>query len=301
MPDELRLAHLSDPHPPLALPRGAELLGKRGLGALSARLGRGRWHDPSAEAALLADLAAAAPDRIAMTGDLVSFSLEREFEAARAWLARLGSPERVLALPGNHEALAPGWQARLARGWGDYAALEAPGMAPCLRRAGPVALIAASTAEATAPGLACGRLGRAARDALGALVARARAEGLCPVVLMHHPPTPLTSARKGLRDAPAARAALAEAALVLHGHTHRAELSVLPGRWGPVPVLGAPAFGAGPRAPRGPGGWRLIRLRAAGGRWRARVEPREIRPDGEVRALAPLRLDLHAAGHAGER
>lgn len=292
MPDRFRLAHLSDVHLPGPLPRGAELLGKRGLGALSWTRRRAAQHGPEVIAALRADLLAQAPDAVAMTGDLVNFSLAREIPPAAAWLAGLGPPERVLAVPGNHEALVRGWRARLA-GLGGHVRGPAGEDHPWLRRAGPLALIAVSTAVATPPLLACGWVGPGPRARLARLIAEARAEGLVPVVLMHHPPTPIAGWRKGLADARQTRAAIgaAGAALVLHGHTHRADLSWIDAAHGRIPVLGVPSFSM--RAGHGePGGWSLLAFARAGDADTLTLTRRAITAGGEVRAATPLRLHL---------
>ena len=57
--------------------------------------------DPAIVAALQEDLREAAPDLVAVSGDLTQRARRREFEAARAFLQALGAP--VLAVPGNHD------------------------------------------------------------------------------------------------------------------------------------------------------------------------------------------------------
>lgn len=289
MTDHFSLAHLSDPHLGTTLPRGVEWLGKRGLSGLSWRLRRARRHPAWVTRRLCADLAALAPDAIAVTGDLVNFGLAREFAAAADWLAGMGPPGRVVAIPGNHEAMVPGWRPGLAAAWGGYGD---DGVR--LHRLGGIGLIAVSTAIATPPLLACGRIGRAGRAALADRVGQARADGLCPVVLMHHPPTPITAWRKGLLDRAAVSAVLAGsgAALVLHGHTHRAELSWIPAPRGPIPVLGVPAFSHCPGGEATSGGWNLVTLGRAGGGWWATVTPRTITTAREMASRSPIRLAL---------
>src|SRR5215470_5993435 len=98
------LAHLSDPHlAPLPAPRPMELAGKRLLGFVNWRLRRHACHRREVLDALVADVAAAAPDHVAVTGDLINLALEAEFGPARAWLARLGAADRVTMVPGNHD------------------------------------------------------------------------------------------------------------------------------------------------------------------------------------------------------
>src|SRR2546430_17194507 len=103
------LAHLSDPHlGPVPMPRFAELTGKRALGFVNWQRRRFVRHHPKVLEALVHDLRSAAPDHIAVTGDLVNISLEKEFPPARAWLAPLGSPPDVSLGAGQHHALARG-------------------------------------------------------------------------------------------------------------------------------------------------------------------------------------------------
>jgi 3',5'-cyclic AMP phosphodiesterase CpdA len=290
MTETLRLAHLSDPHLPGPLPRGAEWLGKRGLSALNWLRKRRHLHRAEVAAAVAADLAAHAPDMVAMTGDLVNFGLAREFAAARDWLALLGPPERVIVTHGNHDALARGWREGLAALGPHRGAEEAD--RPWMRVAGGVALIAVSTAVPTAPLRATGRIGAGARAGLGALIREARGRDLLPVVLMHHPPTAVTARRRRLLDGPETCAVLAAGAgLVLHGHTHRPDLSWIDGAGGRIPVLGVPS--ASMRAQgEAAGAWRLIALSRGDAGWRASVTERAITPSGDVAPLAPFALAL---------
>ena len=291
MTDILRLAHLSDPHLPGPLPSGAEWLGKRGLSALNWLRKRRHLHRVEVAAAVAADLAAQAPDMVAMTGDLVNFGLAEEFAAARDWLARLGPPGRVIVTPGNHDALVRGWQAGLAA-LGPHPG--ARGMEqPRMRVTGGVALIAVSTAIPTPPLRATGRIGADGRARLAALLCAAREEGRLPVVLMHHPPTAVTVPRRRLLDGAETSAVLAQggAGLVLHGHTHRPDLSWIEAPVGRIPVLGVPSASMCPRA-AAPGAWRLIELARSGGSWTATVQERAITLAGDLRPVAPVTLSL---------
>ena len=56
---------------------------------------------------LVDDLRAQKPDHIAVTGDLTNIAMREEFENARLWLEELGPPDRVTAIPGNHDAYVP--------------------------------------------------------------------------------------------------------------------------------------------------------------------------------------------------
>ncbi len=266
------IAHLTDPHLLFARPSLREGLGKRGLSYVNWLRSRRRLHRPEIAARIVSDLKSARADYIAMTGDLVNFSLEAEFKAGAAWLAELGPPECVGVIPGNHEGLVRGFEARLARHWGPWIGGDdgRPGF-PWLRRRGEVALIGLSSAIASPPLFATGRIGGRQLAALVGLLAETGRQGLCRVVLVHHPPTPITKWRKRLVDAEALRAVIARegAELVLHGHTHRADLSFIAVPNGRVPVIGAPACGMRPGPGRDGGAWLRLALDRDAAGWRA--------------------------------
>ena len=259
------LAHLSDPH--LPIPAGAlrpltQLAGKRSLAYLGWLRKRAGAIQPEA---LLADLAAHGPDHVAVTGDLTNLALPVEFAAARDWLARIGPPTRVTAIPGNHDATVPvPWERGLGlwRPWmaGDSAGENRPTRFPFLRRRGPVALIGLSSAVPTPPGSAEGWLGAEQLARLPPLLEEAGRDGLFRVVLVHHPPLLGRGGwRRALRDRDALRGVLARsgAELVLHGHHHATLRAEVEGLAGPIPVFGAPLA---LRTGREPAGWHLHRI-----------------------------------------
>src|SRR5882757_5117988 len=149
------LAHLSDPHlPPLPAARFRDLAGKRALGYLNWTRNRHKYHRREVLDALVADMKAQAPDHIAITGDLVNLALDAEFAPARQWLASVGTPEIVTAIPGNHDAYVRATRHRFVQAFGDYLTgdeTSADGAFPFVRRRGPVALIGLSSAVPTAP------------------------------------------------------------------------------------------------------------------------------------------------------
>jgi 3',5'-cyclic AMP phosphodiesterase CpdA len=120
------LAHLSDPHlAPLPPPRLGELASKRLLGYLNWVRKRHAIHRRDVLAAIVADLHAAKPDHIAVTGDLVNIALPGEIANAAQWLEALGPPAQVSLVPGNHDAYVPGAAGRCVRAWAPYMAGEA--------------------------------------------------------------------------------------------------------------------------------------------------------------------------------
>lgn len=286
------LAHLSDPHLSswrVAGPR--ELAGKRVFGFLSWRLRRRHIHRPEVLELLVQDLQRLAPDHIAVTGDITNLSLPQEFAAAARWLARLGKPDRVTLVPGNHDAyvMMP-WADGLGR-WapymlGDEARPGMPGVLeavefPFLRRRGELAVVGVSTAQPMPYNSAGGVLGTAQLARLEAMLLGLAREDRARVVLIHHPPQPhATPARKALADAAEFRAVIARAGaeLVLHGHTHRSHLDRLPVPGGFAPVLGVPSASALPHPGKHAARYHLCRIERSGAGWRIDVELRGLAP-----------------------
>ena len=100
------LAHLSDLHLG-PLPAGSARRNfalKRSIGVLNWRLGRHRVHSPAVASAIAADIMAAAPDHVALTGDIVNVAAHAEFIAAARWLHGFGEPGWISFVPGNHDA-----------------------------------------------------------------------------------------------------------------------------------------------------------------------------------------------------
>src|SRR5436305_4401714 len=186
------LAHLSDPHlPPLPTPRLAELAGKRVLGYLNWTRNRRRYYRREVLDALISDLLAHAPDHVAMTGDVVNLAIEAEFAPALSWLKGVGPPDRVTAIPGNHDAYVRATQHRFAEVFSDYLrgddAPNAGAMFQFLRRRGPMALIGMTSAVPTALFMATGRLGRGQIDAVERFMIELTCEKIFRVLRVHDP------------------------------------------------------------------------------------------------------------------
>lgn len=196
-----RLAHISDLHigplPPVA---ARELLGQRMLGYLSWRWRRHRVYRREVLEALRRDLQAERPDHVAITGDLVNLALPAEFDQAAVWLRALGPPEWISVIPGNHDAYVRVDCGQSLARWADYMASD-PGPSagsdagcgfPYLRRRGPLALVGLSTAIATPPSFATGRLGghSSRRWIAGSRTSRARvAAAWCSCITHRSPPS----------------------------------------------------------------------------------------------------------------
>src|ERR1700756_4872624 len=133
------LAHVSDPHlAPLPKPRASELFGKRALGYLNWTRNRHKYHRREVLDALVADLETQAADHVAVTGDLVNLALNAEFSPALAWLQSVGTPDRVTAIPGNHDAYVRATRHRFVESFEEYLRGDepAPDAFPFLRRRG---------------------------------------------------------------------------------------------------------------------------------------------------------------------
>lgn len=304
LPADFTLAHVSDLHlTSLDQAPCSQLLNKRMLGYLSWRRKRRHLHRRDIVAALLADLQLTRPAHIAVTGDLTHIGLPGEFAEAAQWLPSLGSPEQVTLIPGNHEAYAGSdWSTELAL-WRPYLDGDRPqhgqGTAdffPSLRVRGPLALIGLCSALPTLPFLATGRLGERQLTGLEDLLRRTAQQGLCRVVLVHHPPVPGTIKwRKRLIDDQAFCAVLRRqgADLVLHGHTHYATRSLLHTPTGEIPVIGAASASEfNPKTGRG-ASYNIYRLSRSGPHWhitmasRVYSDSRGIFVAGQEQALVP--------------
>lgn len=280
-----RLAHLSDLHATrVRVPAGqlASLLGKRGSGWLSYQLRR-RWeYLPAVLGALAEDLRAQSPDHVAVTGDLTNLSLPDEFPEARRWLERLGGPETVSVIPGNHDAYVPLPYARSWAWWEPFmrsdegeedppaagakpAGERPPVRFPTVRVRGPVALVGLCSARPSPLNEAVGSLGDAQLAALEKHLTRLQETPLCRVVMVHHPPRDAGVApRRRLTDSPELRRVLAGAGaeLVLHGHMHRSSIAEVEGPAGPIPVVGVRSASAVGRRPGRRAQYHLCRIEA---------------------------------------
>lgn len=278
----MRLAHLSDLH--LTSPSGLTLrdvAGKRGLGWLSWRLRRRKRYRPEVLDRLLEDLERAKPDHVVVTGDLTHLGLASELAEAGVWLARLGRPESVTVIPGNHDvyvsrdagaAPAPSWMPYLR---GD----EAGGGFPFVRVREPIALVGLSTASPSSVLDATGAVGEAQIEATGDRLRDAAKRGLFRIVALHHPLLAgAVSWRRRLIDAAPLRdeIAAAGAELVLHGHAHRTFRGRLSTRDGEAIVIGARSASSLSESPESRAQYHLYDLSTAPTGWSLEVVSRGL-------------------------
>jgi 3',5'-cyclic AMP phosphodiesterase CpdA len=282
------LAHITDPHlGPLPAVRRRDLISKRALGYLNWQRNRVHGFNPDVLAALVADMAEHKPDHIAVTGDLVNLALASEFAAAHDWLSKLGDPETVTVVPGNHDAYVLGAFDEGARLWkkfmGNDGDPEEVARFPFVRRRRPVAIVGLSSAVPSMPLMATGVIEAKQAKTLGTLLDRLGEEGLFRVVLIHHPPIDgSTSWQKRLIGAGLFRAEIARhgAELVLHGHNHHTIVAHIAGKSGDVPVVGGAAASTVPRIGRPGGSYNLFRIDGKDGKFTCTMTERGIKIAG---------------------
>jgi len=282
------LAHLSDPHLPMPRARVGQLLNKRATGYANWWRHRVHLHVPEALAGIVADIKAENPDHIALTGDLVNVALPQEYARAAQWLADFGPPDRITVIPGNHDVyVRVPWAESLGQ-WGAYMAGDGQPPAagfdvfPTLRRRGGVALIGLSTGVPKPPFFATGDLGADQIARAERLLAETAREGLCRIVLIHHPPLTDQSRWKHLTDADAFQAMIRRVGCeaILHGHNHRSEIARIAGSDGAVPVLGVTSASAARGSKYGRARYHLMRIDRDGTGWRIDVQIRALTSDG---------------------
>ncbi|HUO22276.1 MAG TPA: metallophosphoesterase [Caulobacteraceae bacterium] len=210
----LRLAHVSDLH------FGAE--------------------HPQAIEACLEAVMAAAPDLVAVTGDLTLDGRTREFAAARAWLGRLDRPK--LITPGNHDTpylnlplrtFTPFRRYRRFIGPADEEAYEGPGLSARALNSARGFQLRPDWSKGVAD---LDEIGRAAADLA------MRPAGLkvfaCHHPLIDPPHMPVGGGVHGGEEA-AQRLVRAGVDLILSGHTHVPFVLPLEGGERPAYAIGA--------------------------------------------------------------
>ena len=291
-----RLAHLSDVHlGPLPDVSYRQLASKRITGYLNWHRNRARRISVGALGAIVDDMLAADADHIAVTGDLMNLALNDEIELARRWLETLGEPDNVSVVPGNHDAYVPGALKKASHAWSrwtsgeGWAKTNANGY-PYVRVRGPVAIIGVSSARATAPFMASGEFSSKQARRMGEILARASDEGLCRVVLIHHPPVRgACPAHKRLYGIGTFQETVKRhgAELVLHGHTHLPTLNWIGGRERQVPVVGVSAGGESHGGDKPLAQWNLIGVDGQAGDWRLSLTRRGLTsPDSGVSQIS---------------
>lgn len=218
--------------------------------------------DPARVAEMAADIRAAAPDAVLISGDLTRRAQPQEFEAAFTFLAGLDVP--LLVVPGNHDiphsAL---WERFMAprRRW-RAARLTAPAERLDLAGARLIGLDTVSRAQWHADWSA-GAVPAHRLERLEAALAQGR--GTPTLVICHHPlvHAPWARRRRTPRGAEATLRLLRREGVsgVLCGHLHRAELLPLGHATeadGPWQVMAPSAFSPRAAGRAAVNGWNLV-------------------------------------------
>jgi 3',5'-cyclic AMP phosphodiesterase CpdA len=240
----MRFLHTSDIHLlDLAGTRPWHYFNKRATGGINVAFNRGRAYDERLFDRMMQSLSRLEIERVVITGDLTNLALESEFEYVRRKLEALEVPATVI--PGNHDTYTRAVvEGRVFERY--FAAFmqgeREPGTDyPFLQRLGDVSLVGVSTAVATLPFFATGRVGQPQLERLRRMLRKERELGRVRIVLIHHPVTQGTAKpRHDLLDLEAFAEVIGDvgAELILHGHEHRHIETTLPGPEHDVPVHG---------------------------------------------------------------
>ena len=292
-----RLAHISDPHlGPLPQIRLRELTGKRLTGYANWRRGRNRTHDMAILDMIVADMLAQGPDHVACTGDLVNIGLHAEFPGAVAFMKKLGLPNYVSFVPGNHDAYVRSNPADIVRYLAPWMTSDSGRYEgfPYVRLSGPLALVGLSSAIPTAPFMASGTLGSEQREKFSQIMAFLATQPLARVVMIHHPPHRQgAQPGRGLTDAKRVEDIIGKygAELILHGHNHVLSVDFIDGPKGRVPVVGAPSASAIGGTITHRAGWNLFEFDMTEQGVRISGTARGLLKDGSIGEIKRLELD----------
>lgn len=186
-----------------------------------------------------ADVAAARPDLVVLTGDVTAAARRSEFAAAAVWLAALAAPVRIE--PGNHDLPVYRPLLRLIDPYGGVERLAAGLPQPVLLPGVTLVSLRSTARFQWRPNWSLGHISRASlARAVGQLAAAPLAA--LPIVACHHPLIGSGMARHGgTRRGQEALASLARAGAVavLTGHTHDPFDHVWTGGVSPVRLIGA--------------------------------------------------------------
>jgi 3',5'-cyclic AMP phosphodiesterase CpdA len=289
----LLLAHLSDVHlAPLPRPQFHHLMNKRFLGYVNWQRRKGH-HRSDVLDVIVGDMLERDPGHIAVTGDLINIALPEEFILARLWLDKLGTPETVSVVPGNHDAYSPFWSDPRLRHWRPYMISNEAGAErfgahglhfPYVRLYDRIALIGLSSARATLPGMASGWLGAGQMREVANILSKLGEEGYCRIVMIHHPPLPgMTSHVRGLHDAGRFKGVLTAhgAELVLHGHNHRTVQEWLPTSSKPIPIIGVSSASLLHAQPEKSASYNLFTIEEIRDRWEISMLTRRLDTTGQ--------------------
>jgi len=239
-----RIAHISDLHiPPLPPMSLKQLAGKRLLGLVAWHKKWKSEHQQAVLDALQVNLQELQPDHICITGDITFTTLPEEVDKAAEWISRLGDPQRISLIPGNHDAYVSGSLEYALETWSRWMQ-DDDGQAgfPYLHQRGPVDIVGLSSAVATPPAMSLGRIGQSQLNKTESLLGRLKTANRPSLLMVHHPPQDgAASWKRALSDRKALQEILYRTPvdLILHGHLHYPTSAVLECPSGHIPILGA--------------------------------------------------------------
>lgn len=255
---------------------------------------RRHLHIPGLAKLILDDVRAQDIDHIAVSGDLTNIGMPAEHRRALAWLKRVGPPDRVSAVPGNHDIYCRLWRDQGVMRWAQYMSSTAgiqggmewqdrtSGIFPFVRRWGNIALIGVNSAIPTNTGSAIGEVGQSQLQRLADILKDLQQQQVCRVVMIHHPPLPgQTPPVRALQDAGALEDILttAGAELVFHGHNHRNMLEYRSWRGGTFPVIGVPSCSTAVTSSL-PAAYYIYIFTPVGAAYEIDLIQRQVLPDG---------------------
>ncbi|MCJ9733933.1 metallophosphoesterase, partial [Bradyrhizobium sp. PRIMUS42] len=217
---------------------------------------------------------------------------EAEFAPARAWLDGVGPPDRVTAIPGNHDAYVRATSHRFGETFGPYLAGDDGSIGfPSVRRRGPLALISLSTAVPTLPLMATGTLGRDQLASLAAVLERLATEDVFRVLLVHHP-LKSGARQKRMTDSAALLALLKRhgVELILHGHDHIHSTMWFEGPNGNIPALGVPSASALAHGHYPAAAYNLFTIEKDNAGWRCEQTVRSLGAGFQIGQIKHVRL-----------
>ena len=246
--DTVRICHFSDLHllPSEHVPLRT-LFGKRFLGYANLKLNRGKTHSIAPLRHLLRCVAEAQADKVVVTGDFTSLSLDFEFRYIDALFKESGlTPERTMVIPGNHDRytmtadVTSAFETGLAE-WLPANMSKTTGY-PITEILGPVVLFGLDTAVWRNPIRAAGAISDNQLNRLNIGLSPEKLDGRWPVIAMHHPPIYrdkkfLDHYRTGLAGYRRFIESINRPATVIHGHMHIAIRSKVAG----LDIIGVPS------------------------------------------------------------
>ena len=281
----ITIAHLSDIHlAPLPRFGTKALFSKRLFGYLNWWRGRDAIHRPEILGRLVDDINMFNPDHFVVTGDLTNLGLREEYEAVRLWLQTVAPVEKITVIPGNHDAYVPG---ALETGLEMLAPWMEPDhpqkdIFPFVHHCGNVALIGTSSAIATRPFSAAGRMGDMQLERISSVLQKLGAAHQFRILLVHHPLRVRRSKySKRLKDGENLINVLKMqgAELVLYGHMHEAQRQDYEGPSSLCHTIGVPSASADPENSRRPAGYALYEIDETADVWRVTMKRREMKAD----------------------